>query len=392
MSTLSGSLLISGSIIPATDGVSLTSSFDLGSSTAAWKDIYVSNGTINFLDGGGNIVQTMGTGNNQLTGDTFITGRLSQGSNVTASGLFSHAEGSSSIALGTGSHAEGLGTIAAGNFQHVQGRYNATSSTAYAFIIGNGSNNLTRSNLFYVDENKVQIAADTSITSSLRVTSQVAIGTHFVLGVPSPVGILLYGNSNTIGGDAAFSNVGGVSNIVNGVGCHAEGYGNLINLNAVGSHAEGYQTKIHSSGEYCHTEGYETIASGSYTHAEGLSSIARAQGSHAEGVGTLTLGIGSHAEGLETIAAGNYQHVAGQYNATSSVESAFIVGNGDDDSTRSNLIFAAGNTVTINDLVKLQVRTTNPGSPSEGMIMSSGSAGTSKLYYYNGTAWVDLTA
>jgi hypothetical protein len=47
---------------------------------------------------------------------------------------------------------------------------------------------------------------------------------------------------------------------------------------------------------------------------------------------------------------------------------------------------------TINSILQLQLRTTNPPTSSEGMIMASGSAGSSKLYYYNGTAWVDLTA
>lgn len=49
--SLSGSLLISGSIIPNVGPGTLTSSFDLGSSTAAWHDIHVSNGTIRLYDG-----------------------------------------------------------------------------------------------------------------------------------------------------------------------------------------------------------------------------------------------------------------------------------------------------------------------------------------------------
>jgi len=48
---LSGPLRISGSIIPNTAPNILTSSFDLGSSTAAWHDIHVSDGTIRFYDG-----------------------------------------------------------------------------------------------------------------------------------------------------------------------------------------------------------------------------------------------------------------------------------------------------------------------------------------------------
>ena len=46
---LSGSLLISGSLIPAVAG-GTTSSFSLGSPTAAWKSLYVANNTIYFTD------------------------------------------------------------------------------------------------------------------------------------------------------------------------------------------------------------------------------------------------------------------------------------------------------------------------------------------------------
>ena len=50
--TITGSILISGSIIPAVGVGQTTSSFDLGSSTAAWKDIYVSEGSIKFIQSG----------------------------------------------------------------------------------------------------------------------------------------------------------------------------------------------------------------------------------------------------------------------------------------------------------------------------------------------------
>ena len=43
--------------------------------------------------------------------------------------------------------------------------------------------------------------------------------------------------------------------------------------------------------------------------------------------------------------------------------------------------------LNVNDLIKLTVRTTNPNTPAEGMIMASGSAGSSKLYYYDGSTW-----
>ena len=48
---ISGSIRISGSIIPDVTPGTLTSSFDLGSSTAAWHDIHISDGTIRLYDG-----------------------------------------------------------------------------------------------------------------------------------------------------------------------------------------------------------------------------------------------------------------------------------------------------------------------------------------------------
>jgi len=47
---LSSSILISGSIIPSTNSTSYTSSYSLGSSTNAWKELWVSNGSVNFVD------------------------------------------------------------------------------------------------------------------------------------------------------------------------------------------------------------------------------------------------------------------------------------------------------------------------------------------------------
>jgi hypothetical protein len=52
-----------------------------------------------------------------------------------------------------------------------------------------------------------------------------------------------------------------------------------------------------------------------------------------------------------------------------------------------NWNFDTDGTLTIPDLLQLPVRTTDPISPVEGGIMASGSAGSSVLYYYNGTSW-----
>ena len=132
-----------------------------------------------------------------------------------------------------------------------------------------------------------------------------------------------------------------------GYGSHAEGYDSIASGSF--SHAEGYSTKAY--GESSHSEGNNTEASGEISHAEGLDTIASGVASHAEGDATIALGYASHAEGCATIAAAPYQHVQGKYNVTSSIESAFIVGNGTNNDDRSNLIFAAENQVIISGSV-----------------------------------------
>jgi hypothetical protein len=91
---VSGTIWMSGSIIPIADA-SLTSSFSLGSSTNAWKDIWVSQGTIHFIGSDGAVKDTLSATadglsmtNLQVTGSiiaTSITGSLLSTNNVISS-------------------------------------------------------------------------------------------------------------------------------------------------------------------------------------------------------------------------------------------------------------------------------------------------------------------
>jgi hypothetical protein len=65
---ITGSILISGSIIPNIGVGSTTSSFSLGSETAAWKDIYVSEGSIKFIKSGSTTV-TLSAANGGISVD-----------------------------------------------------------------------------------------------------------------------------------------------------------------------------------------------------------------------------------------------------------------------------------------------------------------------------------
>ncbi|MNX84895.1 hypothetical protein D3C86_1167120 [compost metagenome] len=81
-----------------------------------------------------------------------------EGSNTIAYGQSSHAEGSSTLASGNNSHAEGYATTANTYASHVMGLFNKAlvgsgtsyTSTADAFVIGNGTGSTTLGNAFRV--------------------------------------------------------------------------------------------------------------------------------------------------------------------------------------------------------------------------------------------------
>jgi hypothetical protein len=133
-----------------------------------------------------------------INSNTQITGSLSQGlagniatgeyshaegSATSASGEYSHAEGDFTQAIGNYSHAEGQNTmtlesaqyshaegnntIAAANHQHVQGKWNITSSIAAAFIVGNGTDDLNRSNLIYAHDSTVEITGSLEVNGGI---------------------------------------------------------------------------------------------------------------------------------------------------------------------------------------------------------------------------------
>lgn len=88
--------------------------------------------------------------------NTHAEGKYShaEGSFTSATGKRAHVEGWFSHAIGDNSHAEGYETIASSENQHVQGKYNVEDSNGvYAFIIGGGSSDSNRKNIFAIDWN-----------------------------------------------------------------------------------------------------------------------------------------------------------------------------------------------------------------------------------------------
>ena len=254
-----------------------------------------------------------------------------EGGYTTASGLYSHAEGYHTTASGARSHAEGKGTTASGENQQVQGKYNIEDEIN-AHIIGNGATDDARSNAHTVawdgtawyqgdvyvgstsgknkDEGSVKLAKITEVPTK---TSQLTNDSQFVTSTD----IL----SNLVDGKAKGS--------IRSIDAYDE-TGKLL-----GQYAQAFGKSTIASGNTSHAEGHVTTASGQFSHAEGYTTIASDHASHAEGSDTTASGYASHAEGYGTIASRDHQHVQGKYNIEDTT-SAYIVGNGLSDSSRSN--------------------------------------------------------
>ena len=111
----------------------------------------------------------------------------SEGNQTTASGYASHSEGIRSIASGDYSHAEGEGTIAKNRSSHssgmstetgcdaqtVIGRYNTVVNDAL-FVVGNGTDNVNRSNALEVKQNGTVYANNKQLASQEYVDDRVS--------------------------------------------------------------------------------------------------------------------------------------------------------------------------------------------------------------------------
>ena len=243
------------------------------------------------------------------------------------------------IPADSNAHAEGFYTVAAGAYGHAEGSSTIAFDTAHAE--GNG-------------------------------TQALGLGSHAEGSNTKAIGEL--------------SHAEGDNTIASGSYSHAEGY--LTIAIGEGSHAEGQLAQ--AIGSYSHAEGEETQAIGQNSHAEGFATIASGAFSHAEGYETEAIGDSSHAEGLGTVASGSYQHVQGQYNISSSAQSAFIIGNGTSNATRSNLVFTSGSSFQITGSLLITGSLVLPTAAPTSLVTGSFyfNFTTNKLYAYNGTTWV----
>lgn len=108
--------------------------------------------------------------------------------------------------------------------------------------------------------------------------------------------------------------------------------------NSVGTGSFSMNRKADTTiGSYSSTLGLHNTATKQGAHAEGLLTQANGNYSHAQGNSTVASGTGTHAEGWGTVATSDYSHTQGKHNIEDTTEDlAHIVGNGSEDSLRSN--------------------------------------------------------
>jgi hypothetical protein len=284
------------------------------------------------------------------------TGSHSEGESTTADGQGSHAEGGGSWASGSWSHAEGHDTQARGPYSHTEGY--ATSTYGY-YSHAEGHGTIASASAAHAEGYLTRASGSFSHAegyfseawgdgSHAEGSQTIASGSYSHTEGTGSIARGQYshaeGENTLASGTSAHSE--GERTTASGIYSHTEGSNTLAS--GIFSHAEGFAST--ASGTFaCHAEGYGSLAAGSYSHAEGQGTIASGNGSHAEGYYTTTTeySIYSHAAGYYTVASGSYQSVVGQYNRSSSVASAFIIGNGTNDSARSNLVFASGSTFQV---------------------------------------------
>ena len=298
-----------------------------------------------------------------------------EGNSTKASGSTSHAEGNSTIASGDTSHAEGHYTKASSEYQHVQGKFNIEDAAdKYAHIVGNGKNDITRSNAHTLDwEGNAWYAGQVEGTNlpynisskvlatvsanSIRLGSSIIVNNVFIknnkiyyiefLGVKKLCNLII---SKDHGNEIICSinnykirvcnestnitiSTNKINNDINDVTftdlkIHEEEVKyldskylgtdlmlqNSISLGRVGDIGAGSSAigyMVEASGNTSHAEGSRTTASGDGSHAEGVSTKALGNYSHTEGAGTTASGIYSHAEGFNTTTSGKYSHAEG---------------------------------------------------------------------------------
>ena len=257
----------------------------------------------------------------------FVTGQVTINSQVSAS-IFSGSfvgDGSQLTGVSGGIYEAGSGTAA------IQPIQSGTASGNYSVVAG-GNNNTAAGVNSAVGGGTNNVVGSTTATIVGGTSNRLAGNCSTIAG----------GKLNTGSADFAFIGGGQLNHIESG-----QTYSSIL---------AGSENKIIGSGGDSNTilGGFSNIASGSSNSV-----------------------IGGSANNIT----GNIQAYVFGSNITADISTSIGSTN-----FYTNNIHVTGST-TANGILKLSRRETTPSPAQEGMIIASGSAGASKLYYYDGSSW-----
>ena len=302
-----------------------------------------------------------------------------------ASGTISTAMGQNTTASGTNSTAMGMYTTASDYASTAIGHYNSSGSTATsadsfstsapAFVVGNGTDDSNRSDAFKVMFNGDAYVSNslylggTQITSTAAELNLLSGVTALGTGILEPVtengntGVRLSSsdaaNHGDIGSNAVDLSYSDSSSSTRGAtGQYSVAMGYYTTASGPASTAMGYEStasgfasiaigKGTASSSYSIATGNDTTASGNTSTAMGQGSTASGAISTAIGIYPTASGTGSTAMGMYTTASDFASTVIGHYNSSGSsttnsastfntANTAFVIGNGADESNRSD--------------------------------------------------------
>lgn len=238
---------------------------------------------------------TVGERNDSAIG----TNSMTQGNNNVASGLYSFARGDSTVATGINAYAEGLG----GGFADI-----VTVCNDSIGQVMNAGDRITRRINGFLPDNRVVFYVNNTLIYD---------------GLASDIGY------NVIGNDGNYSAQLSKASLASGfLEIRVDALVNITSASTKIPVKLDVYTNSNAMGVGSHTEGDYCFASGDYSHAEGLST--------------------------KTIY--SYQHVSGTYNDNKK-GTAFEVGNGSDENSRSNAfeVYKDGSISTDNGVTKVRL-------------------------------------
>lgn len=275
--------------------------------------------------------------------NSFTAGRYTQasGQNSVALGFGTIASGSNSISIGSLNTASNGGSISLGyniisdkQFLVAMGKFNNPIYNNTIFVIGNGVDNLNRSNALNIFNNGTITAPSFDIS---EITDPKALTTKEYVDANSASGLEAIDEGNGIGWRLKGSNPANYGNIGdNSVDLSYSFYAsNTTGALGSNSFAVGYEPSA---------TGSSSIAMGTYANASNSGSIALGFNSEASGESSVAIGYFANAAGHHSMAIGdgtiaddNNSTVVGAYNDnTTSTSTLFQVGNGTGTNDRSN--------------------------------------------------------